>query len=111
MTIDDEQVESCNFLSFGSGFVVRFLSLKDHCSLNKYLNPVALPLIASPSLSVECCLELATKVKKDFFTGSLRALKCSLCPKNEVLLKYFIFFDQSFGAIWFLIHHQKGLPI
>ena len=79
--MDDEQIESCNFLSFGSGFVVRFLSLKDHCSLNKYLNTVALPVVESPSLSVERCLELATKVAKDFFTGSLRALKYSLCQK------------------------------
>ena len=82
MTIDDEQVESCNFLSFGSGFVVRFLSLKDHCSLNKYLNPVALPVVGSPSLSVELCLELAMKVTKDFFfTSSLGVLKYSLCQK------------------------------
>ena len=103
--MDDEQVDSCNFLSFGSGFIVRFLSLKEHCSLNKYLNTVALPVMGSPSSSVGRCLEIPTKVKKDFFTGSLRALKCSLCPKNEVLLQYFIFFDQSLGVIWFLIRH------
>ena len=65
--MDDEQVDSCNFLSFDSGFVVRFLSLKEHCSLNKYLDSVALPVVESPSLSVGRCLELAMKVTKDFF--------------------------------------------
>ena len=65
--MDDEQIESCNFLSCGSWFAVRFLSLKEHCSLNKYLNTVALPVVGSHSLSVGRCLELATKVKKDFF--------------------------------------------
>ena len=76
--MDDEQIESCNFLSFGSGFAVRFLSLKEHCSLNKYLNSMALPVVESPSLSVERCLEIATKVKKDLFTGSLSVLKYSV---------------------------------
>ena len=64
--MDDEQDESCNFFSCGSWFVVRFLSLKEHCSLNKYLNTVALPVVGSPSLSVERCSELATKVTRNF---------------------------------------------
>ena len=45
------------------------------------------------------------------FSLVLSVLKYPLCPKNEVILEYSIFFDQSLGAIWFLIRHQKGLPI
>ena len=65
--IDDKKAESCNFFLLGSGFVVQFLSLNEHCSLNKYLNSVALTVVGNPSLFGERCLELAMKVAKDSF--------------------------------------------
>ena len=85
VVMDDEQLESFSVLSFGSWLVVRFLSLKEHCSLNKYLNSVALPVTGSPSLSFGRCSELETKMTRDFFTGSLGVLKYSVSKNKELL--------------------------